>query len=130
VTILGAASAARHRVAAIALILILGSGCATSSGVTPPSLVGAPPQTAEYPPEAKRLGLEGIVDMRVMLGEDGAVKSITFTHAAGNGFDEAAVDYIRRTKFAPARTRDGRGIPAEIKVRMKFSPRGIVTGSP
>lgn len=126
----GEASVLRHRIAAVALMLLLGSGCATSSGVTPPYRLDVQPRTIEYPPEAKRLGLEGTVDLRVMLGEDGAVNSITFVHAAGHGFDEAAADFIRRTKFAPARRQDGQAVPAEIRVKLKFSPGGVVTGNP
>ena len=120
----------RHQFTIAALMLLLGSHCATSGGVTPPYRLDVEPRTVEYPPEAKRLGLEGAVDLRVMLGEDGAVKNITFVQAAGHGFDEAASDFIRRTKFAPARRQDGQAVPAEFRVRFKFSPGGVVTGSP
>ncbi|HTB58988.1 MAG TPA: energy transducer TonB [Polyangia bacterium] len=111
----------RHWVAAVVLMLLLGSACATSSG-TAPYVLDTQPRSVEYPPEAKRLGLEGTVDMKVMLGEDGAVKSIAFVHPAGHGFDEAASDYVRRTKYAPARMPDGRAVPAEFRVKIKFSP--------
>jgi TonB family protein len=124
----GETTALRRRLAAVALMLLLGSGCATVG--TAPYVLDTQPRSLEYPPEAKRLGLSGNVDMKVMLGEDGAVKNITFVQAAGNGFDEAASDYVRRTKYAPARMPDGRAVPAEFRVKIKFTPGGVVTGKP
>lgn len=62
---------------------------------------------ADYPPEAKAAGLEAEVGLFVELDETGAVTYVEVSEPAGHGFDEAAVDAVKRMRFTPARTEAG-----------------------
>jgi TonB family protein len=79
--------------------------------------------TAVFPPEAKRLGLEGQVVMRVGIDRHGVVRSVRVVKKAGYGFDEAASQSIRRYKFSPARTNDGRPVDFLITFKYTFGRR-------
>src|SRR5262245_59801610 len=71
-----------------------------------------PPQlieriSATYPKEAEQAGLTGTVVLEFDVDPDGKVQNATVKTAAGHGFDEAALDAVRRFVFAPG-TLDGR----------------------
>ena len=55
-----------------------------------------------YPPEAKRLGIEGVV-VKLSIDEKGRVVQVEGVERAGHGFDEAAREALRQVKFTPAR---------------------------
>jgi TonB family protein len=70
------------------------------------------PQIAEYvqapyPEEARKNGIEGKVTLIIELDETGAVTHAEVSAAAGNGFDEAALQAVQSMKFTPARTAEG-----------------------
>ncbi len=69
-----------------------------------------------YPPRAKELGVEGIVILEVDIDKKGRVVAVRVVKRAGFGFDEAAVNMIKNSKFLPAYS-DGRPVP----VRMRFT---------
>jgi protein TonB len=73
-----------------------------------------------YPPEAYKMGLEGKVDLRVGIDENGEVRQVKVIGKAGHGFDEAARDALRRFKFSPARTSDGKAVAVNITYRFSF----------
>jgi TonB family protein len=62
---------------------------------------------ASWPPEAKAAGLEAVVTLRITLDPEGSVTAVEVVGPAGNGFDEAATDAVRRMTWAPARTAAG-----------------------
>ena len=73
-----------------------------------------------YPPEAYKMGIEGKVDLRVGIDENGEVRQVKVIGKAGHGFDEAARDALRRFKFSPARTSDGKPVAVNITYRFSF----------
>jgi len=63
---------------------------------------------ADYPPEARRLGIEGQVQLRVAVDRQGNVRWSRVIKSAGYGLDEAAMQALSRSKFKPAHACDGR----------------------
>jgi protein TonB len=75
-----------------------------------------------YPPEARRLGFEGKVVMRVSIDENGDVVEVKIVTPAGHGFDEAAKKAVLRgVKFKPAETSDGKRVPVRIDYSFVFN---------
>jgi protein TonB len=74
----------------------------------------------DYPPEAKRLGIEGRVQLRLAIDRFGKVRWIRVIKSAGYGMDEAAKQGVYRSKFKPARTRDGRPVDQVIPYTYTF----------
>ena len=57
----------------------------------------------EYPREARRLGKEGTVVLKLFLDAAGEVASVEVLQTPGYGLDEAAREAVRRSRFRPAR---------------------------
>jgi protein TonB len=76
-----------------------------------------------YPSDAKRMGIEGTVDLRVGIDQNGDVKEVKVIKVkpAGYKFDDAALEAARRAKFSPARTSDGKAVPANITWHYTFA---------
>lgn len=65
---------------------------------------------------------EQIVLVRVLVRADGTVESATILKDPGHGFGQEAVACAMRTRFAPARDRDGRAIRAQSPpIRVRFT---------
>jgi protein TonB len=75
-----------------------------------------------YPPGAREQGVDADVTLEVVVAADGTVESARSVRRAGYGFDEAAVDAIRRYVFAPA-TRDGRAVRVRMRWTIEFRLR-------
>jgi protein TonB len=75
---------------------------------------------AAYPPEAQRMGLEGVVVAKLYIDEKGDVRRVTVVEKAGHGFDELARDALKKFKFSPARTGDGKAVPTNIIFKYHF----------
>lgn len=102
--------------------LLFGLALPSTSWAENPSLL--PPvltenATADYPAEAKREGLEGIVSLELVIGADGIVISARLLEPAGHGFDEAALAAAKRFVFKPA-LRDGKPVAAKIRYAYTF----------
>ena len=121
----------RSLVAAVALCLVPALALAQAGGderpegETPPQLV--PPSIAEfveatYPPDAEAQGLEANVELEITIGADGLVTDARVVTPAGHGFDEAALEAVRRFRFEPAR-RGTEAIPSRIRYRYVFELR-------
>lgn len=73
-----------------------------------------------YPPRCRRLGIEGTVRVRVLVGERGRPLEVLVGKSSGDAsLDEAALDAVRRWRFEPAR-RDGTPIRAWASVPIEF----------
>ncbi|MCX7805351.1 MAG: energy transducer TonB [Planctomycetota bacterium] len=73
-----------------------------------------------YPEAARRLGVEGWVEVEFAVGTDGRVSDARVLRSSGGGrLDEAALAAIRRWMFRPA-LRGGRPVPATCAVRVVF----------
>jgi TonB family protein len=66
-------------------------------------------QPPRYPAREKMIGREGRVVVRATIGADGALRSTEVVESAGRDFDAAALENLRRHRFAPAR-RGGRPV--------------------
>lgn len=73
-----------------------------------------------YPADAKNLGLEGSVLLSVGLDAKGAVVEVKVIGRAGHGFDEAAARALRKFRFSPALTSDGRAVPYRLTYTYRF----------
>jgi TonB family protein len=89
----------------------------SSSAVKEPELVTFVP--ADYPKEANEKGIEGDVDLVLVIDQEGHVEKAEVLAPAGHGFDEAAVAAAKRFVFRPAE-RDGRPVKARIVYRYSF----------
>lgn len=78
---------------------------------------------ADFPAEAKRMGVEGRVVMRVAIDRKGAIRWVRVVKKAGFGFDEAAVAGMQKFKFSPALTRDGQPVDFVITYTYIFQER-------
>ena len=86
--------------------------------------VVVPPQLEEfveaaYPPEAEAQQLEATVEIQLTIAVDGTVTEAEVVDAKGHGFDEAALEAVRRFRFRPA-TVDGTPTPVRIRYRYVF----------
>jgi protein TonB len=75
---------------------------------------------APYPPEMQRMGIEGHVVCKLYIDENGDVRRVTIIERAGHGFDELARDALKKFKFSPAKTSDGKAVPTNITYKYKF----------
>lgn len=92
-------------------------GSGTGDGELIPLVAMAP----QYPAAAARDGLEGWVDVEIVIGPDGLVKSARALAANPRGaFESAAVQAAFKSRFRP-RTVDGRGVEARGVRRYNFS---------
>jgi protein TonB len=73
-----------------------------------------------YPDEARRMGIEGVVVLKVGIDETGKVVQVKVIERAGHGFDEAASKAMWKAKFKAARGNDGRSLPSSIKYTYRF----------
>jgi protein TonB len=73
-----------------------------------------------YPSEARRMGLEGNVVLRVGIDRHGAVRSVRVIKKAGYGFDEQASRAMWKFKWKPARTREGEAVDILITYTYSF----------
>lgn len=72
-----------------------------------------------YPPMARRLGKEGKVLLRLTIDEKGELIKIEVLESAPYGFTEAAIEALKKSKFAPAK-KDGKPVPSRALLPVKF----------
>jgi TonB family protein len=73
-----------------------------------------------YPPDAKRQGIEGTVEVRATVGRDGRIRSVQ----ASNGppqLAEAAVNAVREWRYKPTLL-NGQPIESDVDVKITFRP--------
>lgn len=74
-----------------------------------------------YPALSRRIGEEGRVMLRVLVGTNGKPESVEIENGSGSQrLDSAALDAVRKWKFIPAR-RNNEAISAYVLVPVKFS---------
>jgi periplasmic protein TonB len=73
-----------------------------------------------YPPSCRRQGIEGVVRVRVLVGEDGRVVQALVARTSGDdALDRAALEAVDDWRFEPAR-RDGAPVRAWASVPIEF----------
>jgi TonB family protein len=74
-----------------------------------------------YPKDAEKKGIEGTVDMRILVTERGTVDEVEISQSSGNSsMDEAAVRAAKRTRFRPA-IKDGQRVAMWINYPIQFA---------
>src|SRR5688572_10377010 len=87
------------------------------------------PVEASYPPEAQARRLEARVVLALVIDAQGAVTEATVTEPAGHGFDEAALEAVRRFRFVPAK-RAGQPMASRILYAYEFRLPPEAPGTP
>jgi len=73
-----------------------------------------------YPPRCLRMGIEGLVRVRALIGEDGKPQEITIGKSSGDSaLDRAAMEAVEEWEFNPA-MRDGLPVRAWVVVPIEF----------
>ncbi len=75
--------------------------------------------TAAYPARAEELRIEGQVKLEVDVGADGVVGEVRVVRGLGHGLDEAAVEALKRCRFAPGEVA-GQAVPTRIPYTYTF----------
>jgi protein TonB len=68
----------------------------------------------DYPTEAKQLGIEGQIRVKLIVDEHGAVKSATLLNRLGHGLDELALRQANLIVFDPAKDTDDRPVTSVV----------------
>jgi TonB family protein len=68
----------------------------------------------DYPPEAKRLGIEGVIRVRLVVDATGKVQSAVLLNKLGHGLDELALRRARQLQFEPARDASDRPVTSVL----------------
>jgi protein TonB len=76
-----------------------------------------------YPASARRLGIQGTVQLKVHVLADGRVGEIIVERSAGHAdLDQAAADAVRQWHFEPAR-RDSEPVATWVLLPVQFQLR-------
>jgi protein TonB len=75
-----------------------------------------------YPHEAKRLGKEGVVVLKLSLDEAGAVRDVEVLQSVGFGLEEASREAVLLSRFRPA-TFKGRPVACQVILPIHFKLR-------
>jgi len=75
-----------------------------------------------YPQEARRLGKEGIVVLRLALDEAGTVRDVEVLRGVGFGMEEASREAVLLSRFRPA-TLKGRPVACQVILPIHFKLR-------
>ena len=67
-----------------------------------------------YPAEAKALGIEGDIRVRLIVDEGGAVKSRVLLNKLGHGLDELAMQRAAALTFEPAKDTENRSVTSVV----------------
>ena len=74
----------------------------------------------KYPEVARRAQKEGVVTLEFTVDVDGKATDIKVAEPKGFGFDEAAIEAIKRWRFTPAK-KDGENVPMRVRQRIRFN---------
>lgn len=90
------------------------------SGITPPSIVRE--VHPDYTEEARRRGVQGDVELEIVVRADGTVGNVRVLRGLGSGLDQRAADAVRQWRFAPAK-RFGTPVDVMVEVAVEFKLR-------
>lgn len=76
---------------------------------------------AEYTPEARAAGLEGRIQLAIVIDAEGNVKYVKpVGRKLGLGLEEAAINAFKRKKYLPSKNRDGQPVQVKMYVAAVF----------
>lgn len=75
----------------------------------------------DYTAEARRRGIQGTVELSVVVNDDGTVGQVKVTRSLDDqyGLDEQAVSAMKKWQFKPG-TKDGKPVAVQVTVEMSF----------
>jgi len=88
------------------------------SNVSEPVLVSQ--VQPQYTDEARAARVQGTIELRATVREDGTVENVTVRKGLGYGLDEAAIAAVEQWKFMPAR-KDGKPVSALVGLLVNFA---------
>ena len=99
-----------------------GDGLRPGNGVTWPRLVRE--VKPNYTPDAMRAQVEGLVELEILVLEDGSVGRVSIVRSldARFGLDEEAISAVRRWRFDPGR-HQGKAVATRVGVELSFNLR-------
>lgn len=102
-------------------------GASSAAPAAPPEVLAQPLYSAnpepEYPPLARRRGMEGTVVLEVLVEVDGLVGGLALHQSSGQRLlDEAALKGVKGWRFAPGR-RSGEPLAMKVLVPVRFALR-------
>ncbi|HEU0029023.1 MAG TPA: TonB family protein [Kofleriaceae bacterium] len=68
----------------------------------------------DYPAEARQLGIEGAIRVRLVVDDQGKVKSAVLLNKLGHGLDELALERAKKIEFDPARDTDDKAVSSVV----------------
>ena len=74
----------------------------------------------KYPEAARRANREAVVILEFTVDVNGKATDIKVAEPKGFGFDEAAIDAIKRWRFTPAK-KDGASVPMRVRQPIRFN---------
>jgi protein TonB len=83
-----------------------------------PTPVKTPPPS--YPNNMRRDGVTGVVAVKVIIDESGAVIECTVSKSSNPEFDGPAISAVKNWKFTPAQ-KGGTAVKSKIVIPIKFS---------
>jgi len=89
----------------------------TKVDVNPVPVKTPPP---DYPLGLKREGTSGLVAVAVVIDETGVVTTCAVAKSSNPGFDEAALEAVKKWKFRPAQ-KDGAAVKMKVTIPIRFS---------
>jgi protein TonB len=79
-------------------------------------------KAVEYPPLARKAGIEGEVIIGILIGRDGKVIRTKILDSANEILNQAAIDAIRKVQFSPAR-QNGESVECWVTIPINFEIR-------
>jgi len=74
----------------------------------------------KYPEAARRAQRETLVEVEFTVGVDGKATDIKVVTPKGYGFDEAAIEAVKKWRFTPAK-KGGESVPQRVKIPIRFT---------
>lgn len=71
-------------------------------------------ESKDYPAEARQLGIEGKIRVKLIVDASGAVKSAQLLNKLGHGLDELALSRATKIAFDPAKDTDDRPVASVV----------------
>lgn len=85
--------------------------------ITEPNRIDGP--NPRYPEQARKEGVNGVVVMEVVIGEDGSVREVEVVQSNANVLSEAAIEAVEQWTFEPA-TLEGVPVAVRYILTVKF----------
>ena len=91
-----------------------------NDGVTPPRAIHSP--SPKHPKAARKDRYQGTAVLWLVVDKEGLPRDIKVVRSLRSDLDLAAVDAVKKWKFAPA-TKDGKPVPVQVNVEVSFRLR-------